>query len=241
MVILGDDRIKTNPRGEGNYDATIDRLTDLLGLDWWTTSDIYSYAASCLQLSPDNYGVIAAGLRNRFSLSGSNIYEVCKTLYTNYMNQEYDVELSEGEMQKRLDQVFGFFNNVTPNTYGRFGWDATHPIMVGGLQLSNRKMSKSVMTNTYLASLVTENDLDLEWKRVGSVCVDNICRPIEVFKIKEVAGKELGLLYVCEYGLASSGHCPEGFKFRKGFRNLKGKKDESKYSKFFKRILRRDH
>jgi hypothetical protein len=89
-----------------------------------------------------------------------------------------------------------------PQGYGKFGLEKTNPIPVYGVP-SNE---------TYLTSLRTKNGERLRWRRVGSIEISNIVKPIDEYEIFNAEGNTIAFIYLSPYHWKTSKKAPEGFK-----------------------------
>ena len=89
-----------------------------------------------------------------------------------------------------------------PQGIGQFGFDKTNPIPVYGLPMNEQ----------YLTSLRTMNGERIRWRRIRSLEISHINKPIDEYEIFNLKGDTMTLLYISPYHLKTSKKAPEGFK-----------------------------
>jgi len=88
-----------------------------------------------------------------------------------------------------------------PQGYGEFGLDPTNPIPTFGVP-SNE---------AYLKSLRTTNGDVLNFRRLQSITVQNINKPVDEYEILDYAGQTIAHLYLSPYHWVTSRKTPKGF------------------------------
>ncbi len=88
--------------------------------------------------------------------------------------------------------------------FGIFGLEPTNPIPVNGIP----------MNELYLSNLCSQNNSAIKWRRVGSIEVKNISKPVDKYEIFEKKGNTICFIYLSPYHWKTSEKCPEGFKFK---------------------------
>lgn len=103
-------------------------------------------------------------------------------------------QLGAGTMGTALDEI--------PEGFGAFGHEATNPIPTKGIGGSEE----------YLNSLSLTNGSKIKWRRVGSLSVDNINNPIDIYLVLDAnTGQELAKLFLSPYNKRTSAKPPVGF------------------------------
>ncbi|MCF6365642.1 MAG: hypothetical protein L3J35_05505 [Bacteroidales bacterium] len=94
--------------------------------------------------------------------------------------------------------------DIIPEGFGEFGIEITNPVPVN-----------SVFGSTvYLKRLITNDGNKIEFKRRGSMSVNNIENPIDAYIIS-VAKEKIATIYISPYHKKISQKAPKGFKFSK--------------------------
>lgn len=91
-----------------------------------------------------------------------------------------------------------------PQGFGEFGLEVTNPIPVYGVP-SNE---------IYLSRLVLRDNSVIRWRRVGSMEVPNIIKPIDKYEIFSQNGDTFGFIYISPYHWKISNKYPNEFKFK---------------------------
>ncbi|GAA4410237.1 hypothetical protein GCM10023187_34590 [Nibrella viscosa] len=104
-----------------------------------------------------------------------------------------------------LNAVLGINNGTTgeqlPDAYGAFGYDRTNPIPVKGI----------INSSVYLNRLRTPDGLPVAWQRLGSTHSPVSRHPIDTYRIEDLSGSELTVLYLSPYEQTTSHRAPAGF------------------------------
>lgn len=93
-------------------------------------------------------------------------------------------------------------NDEIPQGTGNFGLDKTNPIPVYGIP-ENEK---------YLSKLRLSNGDRIRWRRIKSLEISSISKPIDEYEIFNMNGDTITLLYISPYHLKTSNKAPAGFK-----------------------------
>lgn len=91
-----------------------------------------------------------------------------------------------------------------PQGIGKFGLEASNPVPIYGVP-SNE---------IYLSSIILKDNSEIRWRRVGSIEVSNIVKPIDKYEIFNLKGDTICFLYLSPYHWKISRKCPEGFKLK---------------------------
>jgi hypothetical protein len=102
--------------------------------------------------------------------------------------------------QKRMSNI-GTTENMIPEGFGKFGYEASNPIPVDGFFGSE----------SYLENL-RYNGIKIKYKRLGSTKAKNIEMPIDIYSIMNEDGSEITKLYISMYHRANSKIVPAGFE-----------------------------
>lgn len=89
-----------------------------------------------------------------------------------------------------------------PQGTGNFGFDKTNPVPVYGVP-ENEK---------YLSKLRLSNGERIRWRRIKSLEIASINKPIDEYEIFNMNGDTITLLYISPYHLKTSNKAPAGFK-----------------------------
>lgn len=119
------------------------------------------------------------------------------------------MDIPELNAQKKLFDVMSAVNSQEgcttdemPNGIGEFGLEPTNPIPVNTVQGSI----------VYLGGLRASDGTGVNNKRLGSLQVDNIQKPIDKYQIMHENGNELATIYISPYQAINSKKAPKGFE-----------------------------
>jgi len=110
--------------------------------------------------------------------------------------------------QKKLFDIMseankgGCTTDVMPEGIGEFGLEPTNPIPTNTIQ-------GSIL---YLGGLRTESGQKVNNKRLGSLTVPNIQKPIDKYLITSQEGEELAIIYISPYQAINSKKAPRGLR-----------------------------
>jgi hypothetical protein len=91
-----------------------------------------------------------------------------------------------------------------PNGTGRFGLDVTNPITTNNI----------IGSYAYLGRLKDKHGQNISYERLGSTGAENVNHPIDMYKILDNTGKELGIIYISPYQKTISRKAPDGFMLK---------------------------
>lgn len=95
----------------------------------------------------------------------------------------------------------GCTTDEIPEGYGEFGLEVTNPVPVNSIPASS----------VYLKKLRTIYNKEITWKRLGSTNAENISKPIDIYSIYDINGKQYSTIYISPYQNVISNKAPKGF------------------------------
>ena len=117
------------------------------------------------------------------------------------------MDIPELKAQKELFDAMSAMNSKEgcttdemPNGIGEFGLEPTNPIPTNTVQ-------GSIL---YLGGLRSSDGTRVENKRLGSLQVENIKKPIDQYLITHENGSELAVIYISPYQAVNSKKAPRG-------------------------------
>jgi hypothetical protein len=103
-------------------------------------------------------------------------------------------EIRNNPQACKLDEI--------PQGIGNFGLDKTNPVPVYGVPENE----------IYLSKLRLSNGDRIRWRRIKSLEIASINKPIDEYEIFNMNGDTITLLYISPYHLKTSSKAPAGFK-----------------------------
>lgn len=111
-------------------------------------------------------------------------------------------EQSQSDIQTRMDGIDFFSSDEFPDIDEDFGYSISSPIMANGILASHG----------YLNRLRTLDNQPIKWNRTGSINDKYFTKPVDIYQITNLSGKEICTLYLYMYVKIISERAPKGFK-----------------------------
>lgn len=201
------DKIRNDmfPGGSSQMEKELNEVASIIGVSPSRIRETFTYACSRAFMGCDRETLIFGIQRHDEALSYQQVNDFAKYIFKKQFRQQsgIDNEMFLEMQMKGFGFIEGDIYDVIPGAFGEFGICKTNPVPVNGIPANDR----------YVNRLRTLDGSKIKFERQGSMSIDSIEGPIDIYNITDESGRKLPTIYISSYHASTSKLPPTGYKF----------------------------